>query len=95
MHQKYSSDVKVNKISDNEYKVNVTAVKGPFKNLINIWHLREQNLDGQKLTLVEFFIDFEFQSIILEKMIGIIFEKATAKMIDAFEKRATDLYQNN
>jgi coenzyme Q-binding protein COQ10 len=41
---------------------------------------------------VEFFIDFEFQSIILEKMIGTIFAKATDIMINAFEKRAGELF---
>lgn len=41
--------------------------------------------------LVEFQIDFEFKSMILDKIVGIFFEVATSKMINAFEKRAYDL----
>jgi len=96
--QKYSSDILVEKISETEFKINVKATQGPFKKLINQWHFKDlsidkENVKGNKVE-VEFFIDFEFQSIILEKMIGAIFMKATDKMINAFEKRAKELFKS-
>lgn len=96
--QKYSSDILVEKISETEFKINVKAVDGPFKKLVNEWHFKdltnsEKNAKENKVE-VEFFIDFEFQSIILEKMIGAVFVKATDKMINAFEKRAGELFKD-
>ncbi len=89
--QKYSSDVRASQTIDGEFLISVVAIDGPFKNLINSWQFKDISGGCQ----VEFFIDFEFKSIILGKMIGMIFEKATNKMIDAFEKRAEAVYNIN
>ena len=56
------------------------------------WHFKDLPDRKTPHAATEFFIDFEFQSIILEKMIGVVFKKATDKMITAFEKRAAELY---
>lgn len=105
--QKYSSDVRSSKISapqsftdansiplnkgniDEEYLISVAAIDGPFKNLVNSWEFKDIK-DGCE---IKFYIDFEFKSVILGKMIGMIFEKATSKMIDAFENRANSIYK--
>jgi coenzyme Q-binding protein COQ10 len=86
--QKYSSDVRASKTIDNEFLISVAAIDGPFKSLVNSWQFKDISGGCQ----VEFFIDFEFKSLILGKMIGMIFEKATNKMIDAFEARAKIIY---
>jgi len=91
--QKYTSDVKTTRISSHEYKVDVIAIDGPFKNLINHWHFQDSSDNNKPCVSIEFFINFEFQSIIMEKLIGAVFKKATDKMINAFEKRAIELYQ--
>lgn len=85
--EKYSSDVLHQKI-ENGFEVNVVAIKGPFKKLINKWKIVESGENG---CVVEFFIDFEFNSFLLSKMIGAIFHKASEKMMDAFEARASEL----
>jgi len=87
--QKYSSDIRASKTIDDEFLISVAAIDGPFKNLVNSWQFRDISGGCE----VEFFIDFEFKSMILGKMIGMIFEKATNKMIDAFEKRAEQIYK--
>lgn len=87
--EKYSSNVVHGKAASGEYFVDVVAIKGPFKNLVNKWKFREL---GEKKCEVEFFIEFEFNSLLLTKMIGVIFEKAAEKMMSAFEKRANDLH---
>ena len=73
-------------------EVNVVETKGPFKFLVNRWKIRE--VESKKCE-VEFFIEFEFNSIFLTKMIGAIFEKAAEKMIEAFEKRAAEIFSNH
>ncbi|MES2677792.1 MAG: type II toxin-antitoxin system RatA family toxin [Pseudomonadota bacterium] len=87
--QKYSSNIQASQNNNSEFLINVSAIDGPFKNLTNRWQFR--NIAGG--CQVEFFIDFEFKSMILGKMIGMIFEKATDKMIDAFENRAQTIYK--
>ena len=83
--EKYSSDVRHGKNSQNHYFVDVVAIKGPFKSLVNKWEIRE--ISEEKCE-VEFFIEFEFNSIFLMKLLGGFFEKAAEKMMAAFEERA-------
>jgi ribosome-associated toxin RatA of RatAB toxin-antitoxin module len=49
----------------------------------------------QNQCLVEFYLEFEFNSKILSKMFSTIFHNATQKMMSAFEDRAKKLYHNN
>ena len=93
--QKYTSDVKTAKISENEYKVEVVAIDGPFQNLVNHWRFQDLPNYPKPHSKIEFFIDFDFKSKIFGKMIGLVFEKATNKMINAFEKRAHQLYNKS
>jgi coenzyme Q-binding protein COQ10 len=83
--EKYRSDVKHGRNSDGGHFIDVVAIEGPFKKLINQWKFRDLE-DGK--CQVEFFIEFEFNSIFLTKMIGTIFERAAEKMMLAFEERA-------
>lgn len=68
--------------------IDVTMVEGPFHHLVNRWRFAP---DGQG-TRVDFFLDFQFRSRLLEVMAGHMFEKATSHMIDAFRRRAAALY---
>lgn len=83
--EKYRSNVKYGKL-ENGYFVDVVAIKGPFKNLVNKWKFTD--LKDEKSCQIEFFIEFEFNSFFLEKMLGAIFERAAEKMMLAFEERA-------
>lgn len=87
--EKYTSEVTYQQINDDEFYINAVAIDGPFKSLITKWHLKKINNQNSQ---IDFFIDFSFNSIILEKMISSFFEKAAQKMINAFETRAKDLY---
>lgn len=88
--EKYTSDVKHGKSSAEDYFVDVVAIHGPFKSLVNKWKFRD--LESKKCE-VEFFLEFEFNSFFLTKMIGGIFERATEKMMAAFEARAEEIYR--
>lgn len=87
LFEKYTSDVK-HTHENNEYSINVTAIQGPFKTLTNQWRIR----DLENGCEVNFFIEFQFNSFLLEKMLSPIFEKATTKMMDAFETRAAEVF---
>ena len=90
--EKYTSDVQFSRLENGEYFVDVVAIKGPFKSLINKWQFIPMD---QNQCLVEFYLEFEFNSKILSKMFSAIFHNATQKMMSAFEDRAKKLYHNN
>ena len=70
-------------------RIDVIYEDGPFKYLNNHWiFIREE--DGS--CTVDFFVDFEFNSIILQKVIGVVFNEAVKIMVHAFEKRADSVY---
>lgn len=69
-------------------RIDVTYTEGPFKFLNNYW-IFKPHLKGVE---IDFFVDFEFSSKILEKAIGLVFNEAVQKMVDAFEGRAAQMY---
>lgn len=62
--------------------------EGPFRHLENHWTFRPTP-DGCE---VEFFLDFEFKSRMLQRLIGVLFQEAVRRMVAAFEGRARKLY---
>lgn len=86
--EKYRSNVTHGKSGLHSYFVDVVAIEGPFKKLVNQWQFHE--LENGHCE-VKFFIDFEFNSLLLGKLISPIFERATEKMMAAFEKRAEEI----
>jgi coenzyme Q-binding protein COQ10 len=41
---------------------------------------------------IDFYVDFEFKSRLMQRMIEVLFSEAVRRMVGAFEKRAHDLY---
>ena len=70
------------------HHVHVEYLTGPFRYLNNHW--RFHPVPGG--TEVEFFVDFEFRSRLLQAVIGTVFNEAVRLMVRAFERRATALY---
>ena len=70
-------------------RVDVKYENGPFKYLENHWTFNDMG-DGK--TEIDFYVDFEFRSRILQAAIGAVFNEAVRRMISAFEQRAHDLY---
>ncbi|WP_298223566.1 type II toxin-antitoxin system RatA family toxin [Acidocella sp.] len=71
--------------------IRVEYENGPFKYLQNRWDF-VPNPDG---CLVEFFVDFEFRNLILQKAIGAVFTEAVHRMVNAFLRRAEAVYGTN
>jgi coenzyme Q-binding protein COQ10 len=68
--------------------VEVSLIRGPFRRLTNRWTFHPHD----KGTEVEFFIDFEFKSRILQAVLEANFNRAVDKLIGCFEARARRLY---
>ena len=72
-----------------ETGIDVAYIDGPFRYLNNHWRF-EPAADGG--CIVDFYVDFEFRSRVLQKLIGLLFEEAVRRMVGAFEARAEQLY---
>lgn len=70
-------------------RIDVYYVDGPFERLHNNWRF-EDKADGS--SFVHFHIEFEFRNLILQTAARAVFERAFAKMSDAFIKRAGEIY---
>ncbi|TAN78891.1 MAG: type II toxin-antitoxin system RatA family toxin [Magnetospirillum sp.] len=70
-------------------RVDVTYTEGPFHHLNNHWVFRPLPDGG---TEIDFYVDFEFRSKLLQTLIGALFNEAVKMMVSAFEKRARQLY---
>jgi coenzyme Q-binding protein COQ10 len=72
------------------HRIDVTYQEGPFRYLTNHWVFRPDSNGG---CVIDFYIDFEFRSRTLQKLIGPLFNEAVQRMVNAFEKRASALYR--
>ena len=72
-------------------RIDVAYSHGPFKYLQNHWIFIP---DSNGTCVIDFYVEFEFRSKIMEKMIGLVFNEAVKKMVYSFEKRASLLYCN-
>ena len=70
-------------------RIDVKYLKGPMRYLNNHWRFTPRENGG---CLVDFYVDFEFRSVVLQKLIGVLFNEAVRRMVDAFDARARDLY---
>ncbi len=70
-------------------RVDVKYYEGPFRYLNNHWILEPYDNGG---CIIDFYVDFEFRSRFLQKVIKKLFNEAVQRMVSAFEKRANALY---
>ena len=70
-------------------RIDVSYHEGPFKYLNNHWTFEPLPDGGCR---IDFYVDFEFRSRVLQKLIGVLFNEAVRRMVHAFEERARALY---
>lgn len=68
--------------------IHVRYLEGPFRYLNNHWRFIPEN-GG---TVVDFYVDFEFRSRLLQAAIGLVFNEAVRLMVNAFERRARRIH---
>jgi coenzyme Q-binding protein COQ10 len=76
-------------VLDRPDRIDVSYSEGPFRRLNNHWVFTAQP-DGR--CLIDFYVDFEFRSRLLQKIIEVLFNEAVKRMVGAFEARARALY---
>ncbi|GAB5471019.1 MAG: type II toxin-antitoxin system RatA family toxin [Rhodospirillales bacterium] len=68
--------------------VETRNIQGPFRHLRSDWAFKQHD-EG---CLVDFSVDFEFRSRMLQRLIQPLFHEAVRRMVAAFEGRARALY---
>ncbi|WP_419796801.1 MAG: type II toxin-antitoxin system RatA family toxin [Terasakiella sp.] len=88
IREKYTSEVTL----DSNKEVKIVYKNGPFKYLNSHWKFTDKPEGGCE---IDFFVDFEFRSALLQKVMGAVFNEAVQLMMSAFQKRAIELYGTN
>ncbi|RUO65604.1 Ribosome association toxin PasT (RatA) of the RatAB toxin-antitoxin module [Pseudidiomarina planktonica] len=70
-------------------RIDMELVDGPFKRLSGGWHFQPLSENACKIV---FKLDFEFSNRLLSMAFGRIFHEITSRMVDAFAKRAQQVY---
>ena len=83
--ERFSSKVVLH--SENFF-IDTEYLDGPFKYMKSTWKF-EDVPDG---CAVSFFVDFQFKNVILQGVIGLVFNDAMQRIVRAFETRANSLY---
>lgn len=71
------------------HRIDVVYREGPFYHLTNHWVFEKDDVGN---CIIDFYIDFEFRSRTMQKIIGSLFNQAVQRMVGAFEKRARAIY---
>lgn len=72
-----------------DYRIDIEYIEGPFKYLNNHWIFNPIN---DKLTEIEFYMDFELKTPALQAILKPMFSEVVKRMINAFERRAGQMY---
>jgi ribosome-associated toxin RatA of RatAB toxin-antitoxin module len=70
----------------------MSLVKGPFSNLDGEWNFLPLGDGSQRACKVELTLNYGFDNATLGRLVGPVFDKIAASMVDAFVKRAVQVY---
>ncbi|MEM7664449.1 MAG: type II toxin-antitoxin system RatA family toxin [Pseudomonadota bacterium] len=88
LRETFASRVK----KDRPSKLAVHYIDGPLSDLDNVWTFRAIDENSCE---IDFCVDFEFKNRVFQALAGQYFDRAFRKMVEAFERRADELYGNN
>ncbi|MDH4571708.1 type II toxin-antitoxin system RatA family toxin [Salinicola acroporae] len=70
-------------------RIDLSLVDGPFKRLSGQWHFRAMGEDACKIELE---MSFEFSNRLLGMAFGRLFQQVAGQLVDAFTRRADQVY---
>jgi ribosome-associated toxin RatA of RatAB toxin-antitoxin module len=72
--------------------VDLPLVKGPFSKLEGHWRFTPLGDGAERACRVELKLDYGFDNVTLGKLVGPVFDRIASSMVDAFVKRAQQVY---
>lgn len=73
-------------------EVSLRLINGPFSQLDGQWSFLPVGGGGQRACKVELTLNYGFSSATLSKLVGPVFDRIAGSMVDAFVKRAEQVY---
>jgi ribosome-associated toxin RatA of RatAB toxin-antitoxin module len=70
-------------------EVSIALVDGPFSQLQGRWQFEALGEEGCKISL---FLEYDFSSKIVSMVVGPVFSQIANSLVDAFQKRAAEVY---
>lgn len=86
--ERFTSRVSLKPDEPDGPRIDVAYADGPFKYLNNHWIFRPHERGCE----IDFYVDFEFRSRLLQKAIEVLFNEAVKRMVHSFEQRAHELF---
>jgi coenzyme Q-binding protein COQ10 len=87
-HEKFVSRVVLTSDDPDGLRIETIGIEGPFRTLSSRWKF-QPHPGG---TLIDFSLEFEFRSRLLQHTVRMLFAEAVKRMVAAFEARAAQLY---
>jgi len=69
--------------------IDLELLGGPFRHLAGGWKFQSLGAGGSKVSLE---LEFEFEGRMIDMMFGAFFEETCNSLVDAFTRRAADVY---
>ena len=79
-------------IHEKDRKVSLKLVDGPFSKLDGHWDFHPLGNGSQRACKVDFTLRYDFDNAALAALVGPVFDKIAGSLVDAFVKRAADVY---
>lgn len=79
-------------VHEADRKVLMELVDGPFSHLDGCWEFTPLGDGGQRACKVDFTLSYGFASSTLAMLVGPVFDKIAGSLVDAFVKRADQVY---
>ncbi len=73
-------------------QVRMRLLSGPFSRLDGTWNFLPVGQGDQRASKVELTLNYGFDNAALAKLVGPVFDKIAASLVDAFVKRAEQVY---
>lgn len=73
-------------------KVSMKLIDGPFSRLDGGWQFLPLGDGSQRACRVELTLNYSFKNATLGKLVGPVFDKIASNLVDAFVKRAAQVY---
>jgi ribosome-associated toxin RatA of RatAB toxin-antitoxin module len=73
-------------------KVSLKLVDGPFSRLDGCWDFVAVGKAGERACKIEFTLRYDFDNAALAALVGPVFDKIAGSLVDAFVKRAGQVY---
>ena len=70
-------------------RINTEYLEGPFRRMNSDWEFADAEEGGSE---VRFHVEFEFRNRLLQTTAKLFFNEVTQRVVQAFERRAADLY---